>query len=106
MNLWKVFLSLIHDPLIQYGRQKGMSLFILGAAVCFSLNAFLQRVNYIAFAFIQMVLVAFANASCLTYTVYGIEFIGPKYRTAGGIFGHAYFSLGFMILSPVALVKV
>ena len=83
-----------------------MSCFILGTAVCFILNAFLQKVSYTAFAFIQMILIACANASCLTYTVYGIEFIGPKYRTALGIFGHVYFSLGFMLLSPVALVKV
>ena len=83
-----------------------MSCFILGAAVCFTLSAFLQKASYTAFAFIQMMLIAFANASCLTYTVYGIEFIGPKYRTALRIFGHVYFSLGFMILSPVALVKV
>ena len=83
-----------------------MSFFILGATACFFVNAFLQQVSYIAFAFVQMILVACANASCLTYTVYGIEFIGPKYRTAGGILGHAYFSLGFMILSPITLEKV
>ena len=88
----------------KYGRKMGMGVFLFGAGSMFLLNGLFASKSYVLFGIIQMMLVAFANGSCLAFTVYGIEIIGPKYRSTAGVLAHCYFALGFMLLTPIAMI--
>ena len=62
----------------KYGRKLGMITFLLITAFLFLLNGMLQSQSYTTFGILQMLMVTFANGACLTFTVYGIEILGPR----------------------------
>ena len=57
----------------KFGRRMGMMVFCSGAVIIFCLNGLFQMKNYILFIMLQILSVAFANASGLTAFVYGME---------------------------------
>ena len=57
----------------KFGRRMGMMVFCSGTVIIFCLNGLFQLKNYILFILLQILSVAFANASGLTAFVYGME---------------------------------
>ena len=88
----------------KYGRRVGLIGFSVIAGLLFILNGFLQNQSYLIFSVCQMLLIAFCNAACLTHFVYGMEIMGPRYRSAAGMLSQCFFSLGFMALTPVGII--
>ena len=88
----------------KFGRRTGLITFCLGGSLLFLLNGLLQTTSYYAYITLQLLVVAVINASCLTHFVYGMEIIGPNYRSAAGMLAQCFFSLGFMLLTPAAML--
>ena len=86
------------------GRRKAIVLFCTLSSVFFVLNGLAQSVSYVAFLTMQVLVITCANASGLAQFVYGMEMLGPRYRSFFGVLAQVYFSLGFMLLTPVALL--
>lgn len=86
----------------KFGRKIGLILFHLLTAICLVLNGWLSTWNYYAYCIFQMFTVSAVHAACLMQFVYSMEIIGPKYRSTAGILSQSFFSIGFMLLSPVA----
>ena len=88
----------------KFGRRTGLIVFCLTGSVLFLLNGLLQTTNYYVYIVLQLLTVAIINASCLTHFVYGMELIGPNYRSMVGMLAQCFFSLGFMLLTPAAML--
>ena len=93
--------GLVND---KFGRRMGMMVFCTGAVVIFCLNGLLQMTSFTLFIILQILSVAFANASGLTAFVYGMEISSPRYRSLLGMLSQVNFSIGFMLLTPAAII--
>ena len=88
----------------KFGCRTGILAFCVLSSIVSLLSGLLQTTSYYAFIILQILLITCVNSAAFCQFTYGVEIIGPRYRALFGMLSQCHFSLGFMLLTPVAMM--